>query len=71
MLCPDFANLCFQACHNVTQLVEVLDPAEKKERVCTSLNLSCFLKKVNVVKINYVNFVQGDLYFSLCLGIEY
>ena len=26
-------NLPFQACHNVTQLVEILDPEDKKERV--------------------------------------
>lgn len=26
-------NLAPQACHNVTQLVEVIDPADKKERV--------------------------------------
>lgn len=29
------------------------------------------MKKVSVVKINYVNFVQGELYFSSRLGIEY
>ena len=57
-------SLSRQACHNVTQYVEVLDPADKKERV--SVFITVARRKRQGPRLNIAGlYGVGQIFFNL------